>query len=636
MGIDCETRDEHIKKLGPGVRRGAYIVGYSFSIEDGPKFYVPLRHAAGDNVDSPERALDYLRDQAKVFNGDLCGANMGYDLDFLAEVGIEFPNVRFFRDCQVAEPLLDELQLSYSLENIARRRGIPGKSEEALHDACRAWGIHKGNEKGDLWKLPARHVAEYAMQDAELPLTLLRRQEREIDDQELWNVYNLESKLLPVLVRMRRRGVRIDWGRLEKVERWSEQEERRCLNEVYTQTLVRIPVGDVMKAELLSHALSAIGVQVPLTSLGKKSVDKDLLARVDHPVAKLLLRARKVNKLRTTFAKQVREHAVGDRIHCTFNQLRKTDDETGDVKGARYGRCSCSDPNLQYQPARDDFAKMWRSIYIPDEGGMWACCDYSQQEPRMLTHYAELTKCRGAFEAAERYRTDPTTDNHTMMTRLIYEIPEDQEPSKKLRTNCKITYLGLCYGMGGGKLAGQYGLPTKEIWSNRRGKMIVVAGDEAQAIIDKFNNGAPFVKQLARKCEQRAKLRGFLRTLSGRRCRFPRDAEGHVMWAHKGLNRIVQGSSGDQTKAAMVAADAEGFKIQLQVHDELDQTVSCIRQARELAKIMRECLPIRVPSRVDVEVGPSWGEIREWKCDQLADQFILGIVPHKCNTCPTE
>ena len=252
----------------------------------------------------------------------------------------------------------------------------------------------------------------------------------------------------------------------------------------------------------------------------------------------------------------------------------------------------------------------------------------------MLTHFAELThlaKLKAgkpglarAVEAAEAYRNDPNCDNHDMMTRLVYAIAMGDPIPKHLRTNCKIIYLGLCYGMGGGKLARDLGLSTKWIWSKRWKKQIEVAGPEAQAILDKFNQKAPFIKQLAKECERVAKRRGYLVTLLGRRCRFPRDERGQVMWAHKGLNRIVQGSSGDQTKAAMVEADAAGFAIQLQVHDEIDQTVGTMREARELGVLMTECVPLRVPSKVDVEVGLSWGTAKEWKCDRLAEILLLG------------
>jgi len=606
VSIDIETYDPLLKKLGPGVRRGGYIVGVSFAIEDGPSHYVPLRHYGGDNVADPEHALQYFRDQAKLYKGILCGAGMQYDLDFLAEEKIIFRSVKWFRDCQIAEPLLDELQESYSLDAIATRRGIPGKDESLLRQAASDWGI---DPKNDMWKLPARYVGGYAVQDAILPLQLLRRQEREIDEQDLWRVYDLESRVLPVLVKMRRRGIRIDFKKLEEVERWSEEQEALCLEKVYQDTGVRIAVGDVWKPEPLAKALTAIGIEVPKTpKTNQPSIDKNLFNTINHPVATALERARKVNKLRTTFANSVREHAVNGRIHCTFNQLRKTDDNTGMDQGARYGRLSCTDPNLQQQPSRDDFAPMWRSIYVPDEGGLWASCDYSQQEPRMLVHFAVLAKCPGASMAADKYCNDPNADNHTMMARMIYGYGDDEEPSKKHRTNAKIIFLGLCYGMGGAKLARDLGLPTKWI-TNRQGKYIEVAGDEAQAILNQFNRQVPFVKKIAEMATGKAQRVGYIKTVAGRRCRFPKDeVTGKYDWCHKALNRLIQGSSADQTKEAMVMLDEAGYKVQLQVHDEVDQTVESKQHAEGIANIMRNCMELVVPSKVDVDLGPSWGK----------------------------
>lgn len=607
VGIDIETRDPMLKKLGPGVRRGAYITGVSFAIEDGPAHYLPIRHEGGGNLPI-EGVEQYLKDQAKCFKGVIAGANMQYDLDFLAERKIVFRNVSWYRDCQIAEPLLDELQFTYNLEDIAKRYEIPGKNEDALRDAASAWGVHP---KYELYKLPAKYVGAYAAQDAILPLQLLRRQERRIDDEGLWDIYNLESKLIPILVKMRRRGVLIDQKKLAHVEQWSEAQEAQCLQKVYDETGVRILVGGVNKPEMLARALEKVGIEAPLTPKTKKpSIKNAFLKGQKHPVADMLLRARKVNKLRTTFAESIRTHMTNGRIHCTFNQLKKNEDEEDEGgKGARYGRLSSSDPNLQQQPSRDDHAALWRSIYIPDGDGLWGTLDYSQQEPKQLIHFAEITGCRGAKEAADKYRTDPTTDNHTMMARIVYGYAENEEPTKVHRTNAKIIFLGLCYSMGGAKLARDLGLPTKWVRNKYSGNMYEAAGDEAQSIINQFNKQAPFVKQLARMVTNKAEKVGFIKTVLGRRCRFPySEQDKEYMWTHKALNRLIQGSSADQTKKAMVECDAAGHRIQLQVHDEIDLTVESPAHAQEVADIMLNCVPLRIPSKVDVELGPSWGE----------------------------
>lgn len=608
VAIDLETKDEQLEELGPGVRRGGYVVGYSFAIEDGPAHYVPFRHEDGrDNVDSVQ-ALAYLSEQAAHFDGIIVGANLQYELDYLTEAGITFPKVQWFRDVQVAEPLIDELQMSYSLENVAQRRGLTGKYEDVLKAAAETFDL---DPKKEMWKLPARYVGEYAIQDVRLPLQLLRKQERDIEEQELWPIFDLESRVLPALVRMRRRGVKIDLDALDKVERWTAAKEAQVLSEVRRLTGVDIPIGEVWTTELLAKALRKIGVEPPLTPKTKKpSIKQDFLRTIDHDVARHIVRARQVNKVRTTFAASMREYMTNGRVHCSFNQLRSTkDDDSDDQRGARYGRLSSSDPNLQQQPARDpEIGPMWRAIFVPDTD-IWACCDISQQEPRWTTHYAARLDLPGAAEAAERYRSDPRLDNHDMMAQLIAGQGPDWKPDKKTRDAAKIIFLGLCYGMGGGKLCRGLGLPTQWIQSKRTGGMVEIAGPEGKAILDNFDARVPFVRKLAYKASDRAKAVGYVITAGGRRCRFPLAKDGSYDWAHKALNRIIQGSSADQMKKALVDADAAGFALQLQVHDELDMSVQSPTEAHELARIMREAIPALVPFKVDVEIGPNWGNL---------------------------
>lgn len=615
--MDVETKDTHLRELGIGVRRGGYIVGVSFAIEDGPKHYLPFRHAGGDNLDEAQ-VLAYLRHQARHFSGDIVGAHLAYDMDYLLEDHVVFEKVRYWRDIQVAAPLLYELHDHFSLQAIAERYGLPGKDKSELQEAARAYNVDP--MKG-LWQLPGRFVGNYAESDVDQPLKISRKQEREIDDQDLWNIYNLESKVLPVLVRMRRRGVRIDIQKLEEIENWSLSEEAKALEKVRHETGVRINVGDVWKAGAFAPALEAIGVKLNVTSTGKPSIRKDVLADVKHPVAECLAWARKVNKLRTTFAASIRKYMVNGRIHCTFNQIAREDDDTGDQKGARYGRLSCIDPNMQQQPSRDEFAQMWRSIYLPDEGGIWCSNDYSQQEPRWTTHFAALCKLPKAAEAAKAYHDDPKLDNHQFMADLT-SLP---------RKYAKNIYLGLCYGEGGAKLARDLGLPTRwacvsgrgrdrrieyfedqreaifERQKNGDGYVFETAGEEAQKVLDAFDERAPFIKKLADKAKEQANRNGFIITGGGRKLHFPQKHDGTYDWTHKALNRLIQGTSADQTKAALVQLDAEGFCIQLQVHDEIDGTVQSPEEAAAQADIMRNIMPALVPFRVDTELGCSWG-----------------------------
>lgn len=651
VGFDLETRDDYLKTLGPGVRRGGYIAGYAFAIEDGPRFYLPVAHGDGANLDH-DQVKAYLRNVFKTFNGTLVGANLGYDLDYLWAAGIETPNVKWYRDVQVADPLINELNTSYSLESIAARHGLPGKDESLLNDALLSYGYKGRNAKGGIWALPAELVGPYGEQDAALPLSILRRQERIIDQDELQEVFDLESKVLPILVKMRQRGVAVSTDRLDQIETWARSEQQKAIDAANSLITTRLDFSDITKTAVIAKVLIDLGIDLPKTATGKDSVTSAVLDSLEHPVGEHLRRAKKMSTLRTTFIQGVRDHLINGRIHATFNQLRRQKDNgSGETEGAAYGRLSSASPNLQNQPARDpEIGPMWRSIYLPDEGKLWASMDYSQQEPRMAVHFAVKAGARllgnrahaAAMEAANRYQNDPKTDFHDMMTRMVHGDDvlerEGKDAFKQYRKYCKNIYLGLSYGMGGAKLCRDLGLPT--VWriswkkeGERRAsnkdyeerqeaiermnagrksgfdvRMWEAAGRDGQSLMDKFDYEVPFIRTMAKVCEAQATKAGFIKTLSGRRCHFPVLENGEYDWTHKAFNRLIQGSSADQTKAALVAMEENGIQIQLQIHDECTFSAASHEEAEFAGEIMRTVVPLIVPSKVDVETGPSWGE----------------------------
>lgn len=623
IGLDTETCDPQLKDLGCGARRGAWVCGYSFCLEGTRPWYVPLRHVGGDNVEDPAQAMEYLRAQAAAYQGEIVGANLAYDLDMLAQLGVVFhPNARFL-DVQVAEPLLDELQFSYSLDSILERHGMPLKEETLLIAATAAFGLDTKNPKKTLFKLPARYVGPYAEADAQRPLELLRKQEEELSRQGLGRVWALETAVLPVLLKMRQRGVRIDFDQLDRVERFSRAEEGKAWGEVLRHSGVSIKVGDGMKSEVVAQAFAALDIPVPLTpSTRKPSIDKLWLETVKHPVAAAVRRARKMSQLRTTFVASVRDHQINGRIHCTFNQLRMQ--KEGDDKrdgGAAYGRLSCSDPNLQQQPARDpELGPMWRSVYLAEEDKQWASLDYSTQEPRLALHLACVSgekrigrrAHQNALAMAQRYWDDPTVDSHNLFCQMVYGddiINEEPKAFKNRRTRLKNINLGVTYGEGGAKLCKELGFPTRFI-ENRNGALIEIAGEEGQALLDLVDERAPYLKATSKAIEAVAKARGYITTIGGRRCRFPRNEKGELEWTWKAFNRGVQGGAADQTKTAMVALDQMGAWLQLQVHDEFDLPVDDREEALRYARVMETCVELKVPSRVDVELGPSWGQAK--------------------------
>lgn len=628
VGWDTEFEDPTLTTLGCGARRGAKLAGYSFKLDgDTRAYYVPLRHPEG-NVADPEQGLQYMRDMAHHFEGELIGANMSGDLDICHYEGIRFRQSAVkFRDIQVAGPLIWELHFKYSLEAEAERRGFKGKDETELKAAAQAYGadITKRNWKSYIPKMPAKYAGVYAEHDAGILLPVYAEQERIIDSQGLRPALELHTRLLPVLLKIRQRGVLIDWDKLDHVEKWAAAEERKALDEIYHHTGIRIGFDCIMQKGPVAAALQHLGVVLGTTPTGEWQVTTAVLATVAHPVAKIIRYCRQVYKLRTTFVESIRRYATNGRIHGILRQIVGSN-EKNEKSGAAYGRLAAAHPNVQQQPSSGPFASMWRSIYIPEPGSTWGCLDYSQVEPRWVAHFAEMYGCRGATEAAEAYRSNPRTDNHDMTAKM----------TGLDRKYAKAVFLALCYGEGGAKLCRhQLKLPTRwrvtvehnqptyfttqeeaVAWRKQqrgRARVLEVAGEEGQKILTTFNERMPYVRDLSDICMKKAEETGMLRLLGGRVLHFPLARDGSYDFCYKSLNKVVQGTAAAQLHLALLAIDEEmpNCQIQLTVHDELDGSFSGPAEMHRVAEIMRTVVKARVPWRVDIEHGKNWGEMTQ-------------------------
>lgn len=661
VSMDTEFRDATLRKYGCGARRGAEIAGYSFAFQDGFKAYIPIRHPEG-NVDCVQ-GLNYARDNAKHFKGKLLGAHLTIDVDMMnnEKLGpILFPQIQGMSDVLVNDPLIYELNQGYGLEDVAHRRGFEGKDETMLKDAA---GIYGADTSKKTWKaivpdLPAKYVGPYGEEDAWLPIPIYFKQREIAEAEGLIEIFDLEGAVTPVLLKMRQRGVLIDFDHLAKVDAWAHTEERETLDKMFHVTGYRIHVGDTMKTNACVPAFAACGVQVPMTRDPKTkklkySLDKEFLAKISEPETKkfeekskhaqaavLFLYARQMAKLYGTFCKQVRDYSTNGRLHTTFRQIIGAN-EKNEKSGAAFGRLSSAKPNLQQQPSRAKYANFFRQIYLPEPGTEWGCLDYSCQEPRWTIHFANVLGLKGADKIAAEYRSNVRIDPHQAMADLVH-LP---------RKDSKIVFLALCYGEGGAKLCkNQLGLPTR--WAVRyrdSGKMeyfeskgqavkarkeydgeasyYEVAGAEGQAILDTFNSGAPYIKALAKMAERRAASTGKIRLLGGRVVNFPQDHNGQYQWSYKALNRLIQGTSGMQMKMAMVeiARSMPEVFIQLAVHDELDGSFTSVKQMKDVAQIMRTVAgQTHVPFRIDIEKGRSWGELHQVCGDFDCHELIAG------------
>jgi len=601
--LDVECRDDDLHKLGPGVRRGGYVCGIAFAIEDGPAYYLPIRHEGGGNLDE-EQVWRYLRDQVACFNGEAVFNYAPYDLDWFWEYKVPIGVRQKVRDTQVAEPVIDELQTNYNIDAVCARRGLPGKDERALREHAKVWGV---DPKKGLWRLHAGAVGAYGEQDVRAPLALLRRQEKEIEELGLWTTYEMECAVTPALVRMTRLGIRVDLDELDRIEAWAKERRQNYIDQIHHLTGIRI--NSLAKGAEIAPALRKRGIHVPMKEHGGThkmvpTIQKLWLQQIDDPVARAIISGREFDKLLGTYVGGVRKHLIKDRLHPTFKQLASDSDDAEDedeAEGARFGRVSAKHPNVQASMKRSkEIQKRWRKVYVADEGKNWYSGDYSQQEPRWIIHYSEECRLPGARQAGDILRRDPLYDCYQMLVDLV--------PDEK-RDDLKEIYLGRGYGMGGGKMAKKLKKPTVMKVNDRTGYEYEAAGPEAQAIIDKFDRGVPYVKALMRKCQRAGEDKKYIRGIDGRRIHFELDSNGAIMQSHKALNKLIQYAAARQTKLALIALDREGYPLQLTVHDEFDYSDDSDDRARHMAEVMVSVAPeLRVPSRVDLKKGTSYGD----------------------------
>ncbi len=623
ISIDLETRDPDLKKLGSGAITGnGEVVGIAVAV-DGWKGYFPIAHEIGPNLDR-KKVLDWFTDvcsspATKIFH------NAMYDVCWIRNLNIKINGL--IVDTMIAASLIDENRFSYTLNTMSWAYLNKGKNEARLIEAAKERGL---DAKAEMWRLPAMEVGSYAEQDASLTLELWQKFKKIIIEDDLQNVFNLETDLFPCLVDMRFLGVRVDVEKANQLKTALAIKEENLIQQIKIETGVEV---QLMAARSIAPLFDKLNLSYSKTEKsGEPSFTKNFLVTHKHPVVRMIAEARKINKVRTTFIDSIIKHEHKGRIHADINQIRSDDG------GTVTGRFSYSNPNLQQIPARDpDTGPLIRSLFIPEEGCKWGTFDYSQQEPRLVAHYALKFELPSVNDIADSYENDPSTDFHKIVAEMA-DIP---------RSQAKTINLGLFYGMGKAKLMNELDL-TK---------------DKADDLFKKYHDRAPFVKQLMNKVMNAALNKGQIKTLLERRCRFPKyepilkgsdwgkyipaedeermkelqemgpilkDFEGNVIkekdgkpkknywhnnptrraFTYKALNKLIQGSAADMTKRAMVNLYKEGYLAHIQIHDELDFSIESKDQADKIKKIMEQAVDLEVPNKVDYESGPNWGEIK--------------------------
>jgi len=594
IAIDLETCDPWLLTHGPGwaAKDRGYIIGIGVATE-GWKGYFPVAHTTGANLDKTvvyrwlQKQLDATND--KIFH------NAQYDVGWLKREGFTINGK--IQDTSIAAPLLNENEYGYSLNKVGKRYLGEEKDESLLKEAASVFGI---DAKSEMYKLAPEYVGPYCEQDADLTYRLWQVLKEGIVKEDITEIYELESSVLPVLIDMRMRGVLIDTDRAQEVKKQLKTEENKLIKQIKNWYGIE---PDLWAAQSLSQVFDRAGLAYPRTpKTDAPSFVASWLENHEHKLPITIAKARKINKARTTFIdKMILGHLVDGRIHGELHPLKSDDG------GTVTGRFSCSNPNLQQVPARDPvIGPLIRSLFIPEEGKHWGCFDYSQQEPRLTVHYSVLTQQDGAEEAALEY-ADDDADFHQIVADM----------ANISRKEAKIINLGLSYGMGKDKLTSQLGISV----------------EESEILFNQYHERVPFIRGLRDSAARMGANRGYVKTILGRKCRFnlyePIDKRALPLpmdrameeyggklkraYTYKAMNRLIQGSAADMTKKAMLELHKEGILSHTQVHDELNISVEDKPECEKIMEIMKDCVELKVRNKVDGEIGRNWGEIKDYK-----------------------
>jgi DNA polymerase I-like protein with 3'-5' exonuclease and polymerase domains len=595
IAIDLETRDPDLKVRGSGAIIGnGEIVGIAVAVE-GWSGYYPIAHQGGGNLEKG-KVMDWIKDvcssdSVKLFH------NAMYDVCWLRAAGVKING--HIVDTMVMSSLIDENRLSYTLNSISFEYLGEVKDEKALVEAAQSWGI---DPKSEMYKLPAMYVGNYAEKDAVLTLELFKVLSREIQKQSLQNIFDIETQLFPCLTDMKFKGVRVDIEKAKLLKQQLTNQEQEILLKVKRETGIE---PQIWAARSIATIFDKLGLHYERTDKSHApSFTKNFLQEHKHPIVQMIAKAREINKAHTTFIDTILKFTHKGRIHADINPIRS------DQGGTVTGRFSYANPNLQQIPARNkELGPMIRSLFLPEVDHKWGCFDYSQQEPRLVVHYAATTEpiCfdESVTKIVEEFKND-SVDFHKTVA-IMAGISREQ---------AKTINLGLFYGMGKAKLQAELGLNTKA---------------EAEKLFNQYHDNVPFVKELMNKTSQFAQTSGSIGTLLGRRCRFNKwepatfgmhtamsfeEAErtygrGRIRRAmtYKALNKLIQGSAADMTKKAMLDLYNEGIIPHIQIHDELDISVIDDNHAKKIVEIMENAVTLAIPNKVDYESGETWGDI---------------------------
>ncbi len=577
IGLDTETT---------GIdAMSCQLVGISLSVEPGKGFYIPVGHLTGEQQLPLFTVCDALRPVLQNPNIGKVGHNIKFDALVLKNHGLDISGIVF--DSMIAGWVIDPASKNLGLKPMAEALlGIKMAMIQSL--------IGKGKEQRTMAEVSVQEAAPYAAADAEVVLQLmpiLKRKLKELGTEHI--LAELEIPLIPVLIEMEYKGIKLDSSFLKGMSRKLTARLGEIEEEIYQLVGYRFNINSTQQ---LSRALFET-LRLPQPSQGKKTVSGHFSTAADvleemqgiHPVIDLILENRELSKLKSTYVDALPSsmNPVTHRIHTSFNQ-------TGTVTG----RLASAAPNLQNIPTRTEIGRQVRTAFVADQGMVLLSVDYSQIELRIVAHMAQDEGMLNAFRENQ--------DIHAATAAAIYGC-DIQSVTKEMRRHAKAINFGLLYGMSPFGLSRSANLSRKD------------AAEFVNAYFTRF----PGVKRFLDGIRMQAANDGFVETMMGRKRYFPnlgrqmnhlvRDRE-----EREAINAPVQGTAADILKIAMIqlpeALAQAGLKskILLQVHDEL--LLECpseeLDAARKIVKsVMESAVALSIPLLTEARSGVNWGAL---------------------------
>jgi len=562
---------------------GAGIVGVSFATEPGHGWYLPLTH---DYLGVPKqlepelvfRKIRPILEDAKV---PKLGQHVKYDVNVLARYGIEVKGIAH-----------DTMLQSYVLDAAGNRHDMDTLAEKYLHHKTIKFSDVAGKGKSQITfnQVPVEEAAKYAAEDADVTLRLHEvLYPRVCEVPGLKKIYEeIEMPLVPVLAAMEQAGVKVDAKMLGQISSDFAQRMHEKEQSAYKEAGQEFSLGSPKQlCQILYEKL-----QLPVlakTPKGEPSTAEDVLEQLaaQHPLPRLVLDWRTVQKLRSTYTEQLplAINPKTGRIHTSYGQAV-----------AATGRLSSSDPNLQNIPIRNEEGRMIRRAFVAEQGNRLCAIDYSQIELRLMAHFSEDPRLIEAFESGR--------DIHQATAAEVFGLEIDKVTADQRRAAKAINF-GLIYGMSSFGLAKQLG----------------IARGEAGEYIERFFARLPGVKRFMDTTREQAKSRGYVETLLGRRLYLPninsRNAALRQYAERTAINAPLQGTAADLIKLAMI--DVAGFlqkkakdiRMIMQVHDELvfeGPAATLPALAPEIAGRMVRVFRLKVPLVADFGLGTQWDQ----------------------------